>query len=41
MQGAFGPEGLDIADQFRAVVEPGGIMNDDVKCSAALLMEIT
>jgi hypothetical protein len=40
MMDAFGPEGLDIADQFRAVVEVGGIMNDDIKCCAALLMEV-
>jgi hypothetical protein len=40
MMDAYGPEGLDIADQFRAIVEVGGIMNDDVKCCAALLMEV-
>jgi hypothetical protein len=41
MQDSFGPEGLNIADQCRAIVEPGGIMNEDVKCCTALLMEIT
>jgi len=41
LQDSFGPEGLNIADQCRAIIEPGGIMNEDVKCCTALLMEIT
>jgi hypothetical protein len=40
MMDAFGPEGFNIADQFRAIVEVGGVMNDDCKCCAALLMEV-
>ena len=35
LQDAFGPEGLNIADKFRAIIEPGGIMNDEVKCWTA------
>jgi hypothetical protein len=41
LQDSFGPEGLNIADKFRAIIEPGGIMNDEVKCCTASLMEIT